>query len=90
VQLLRVVPASIAMTAVLWPFSEAETSLFTVAAAGIASGLVYVAVSLATGVWPWADVMRIWQSVRRPMAAASLEPTLLAHQELESSDIVVG
>ncbi len=90
VQLLRVIPASVAMTAVLWPFSSAETSLITVAAAGIASCLVYGVISLATGVWPWAEVMRMWQSVRRPMAAASLEPALLAHQELETSDIVVG
>jgi O-antigen/teichoic acid export membrane protein len=89
-QLMRVIPASVAMAAVLWPFSDPETSLVSVAAAGIVSGLVYVAVSLATGVWPWADVMRIWQSIRRPMTAASLEPALLAHQELESSDIVVG
>jgi O-antigen/teichoic acid export membrane protein len=90
VQLLRVIPASLAMTAVLWPFSGAETSLITVAAAGIVSCLVYGVISLATGVWPWAEVMRMWQSVRRPMAAASLEPALLAHQELETSDIVVG
>jgi hypothetical protein len=51
---------------------------------------VYVVVSLATGVWPWADVMRIWQSVRRPIEGSSLESGILTHQELETTDIVVG
>lgn len=88
-QLLRVVPACMAMAAVLWPFSGEDARLLPMAIAGIASGIVYVVVCLATGVWPWAEVQRIWQSLRRPVTAVSIDPVLLV-QELENSDIVVG
>jgi O-antigen/teichoic acid export membrane protein len=89
-QLVRVLPASVAMAAVLWPLRGEDAELLSVAAGGIASGVVYVLICLATGVWPWSDVMRLWQAVRRPVTAKGFEPALLVHQELEASDIVVG
>jgi O-antigen/teichoic acid export membrane protein len=76
-QLLRVVPAAAAMTFALWPFVHNDVRLPMLALAGVLSGIVYVVVCLATGVWPRSDVARIWQSVRRPIGPAGLEPTLL-------------
>jgi stage V sporulation protein B len=88
-QVLRIVPAAVAMAAVLWPFAQADVRLTKLALAAAASGVVYVGVCLAMGVWPWSDIMRVWYSVRRPMGATALEPALLA-QAQEASDIVAG
>jgi stage V sporulation protein B len=78
-QLLRVVPAAVAMAAVLWPFSTFESgrlptsplALIPIGIAGIGAGALYVVVCLATGVWPWADVKRVWNSVTNRAAPAA-------------------
>jgi O-antigen/teichoic acid export membrane protein len=61
---LRVAPAAAAMSAVLWPFTSQDASLPSLALAGVGAGIVYVIACLATGVWPWSDVLRIWASLR--------------------------
>lgn len=77
-QLLRAVPAGIAMALVLWPFTGDQAGLPTLAVAGAGSGVVYVLVSLACGVLPWSDVRRVWRTLRRPMSPAARETALLA------------
>ena len=86
-ELLRVVPASLAMSLVLWPFAGQDARLIPMVSAALGSGLVYVAVCLATGVWPWSDVMRVWQAIRRPLVRASLDPVIGAKGE---TDVVPG
>ncbi len=82
-QLLRVIPAAVAMAAVLWPFTTFESgqlptsplALIPLALACIGAGLVYVFICLVTGVWPWADVKRICSSITTKAApAAETEP----------------
>jgi len=75
-QLLRIVPASAAMALVLWPFAGDEARLVPMALAAIGSGVVYIVVGLMMGVWPWADVMRVWQSVRRPSPPIALDSAM--------------
>jgi hypothetical protein len=74
--LLRIVPPAAAMALVLWPFAGDHARLAPMALGAMLSGIVYVMACLATGVWPWSDVMRIWNSVRRPAGQAMLEPAL--------------
>jgi hypothetical protein len=69
-QLLRVIPAAAAMALVLWPFSGPDARLIPMLIAGVVSGVVYAIVCLLTGVWPWADVMRVWGAMTNKTAPA--------------------
>jgi O-antigen/teichoic acid export membrane protein len=88
-QVLRAAPAGLAMAALLWPFTHEDVRFGPLALAAVGSGVVYVILCLAAGVWPWADVLRVWRSLRHPAGTTSLEPALLA-QAHEGSDVVAG
>ena len=77
-QLLRAVPAAMAMALVLWPFMGDHAGLVTLAVASVGASVVYVLVCLACGVLPWSDVVRVWQTFRRPMTQDARETALLA------------
>ncbi len=77
-QLLRVVPAAVAMAAVLWPFIGTHAHLMTLAIAATGAGMVYTVVALACGVLPWSDVTRVWRTMRRPVSPAARKTALMA------------
>lgn len=58
-QLTRAVPAALFMAAVVAPFAGADTTLWRLAIAVVASGVVYIGVCLATGALPWEAVTRV-------------------------------
>jgi stage V sporulation protein B len=59
-QLLRVVPAAVAMLIVLAPIWNSGSSLLTAAIYSALSLAVYVPICLLTGAWPWSDVKQVW------------------------------
>jgi O-antigen/teichoic acid export membrane protein len=76
-QLARAIPGAVAMSAVLG-VTIAERSSFPAMIAAIAlSAAVYAAACISCGAWPWSDVMRVWQAVRRPATS----PTSLVDTE---------
>jgi O-antigen/teichoic acid export membrane protein len=78
-QLLRAVPAACAMAAVLIPLVHEEAGVVLLAFGGLVSMVVYGVVCLVCGAWPWSDVMRIWQIVRRPATySAAVVPARVA------------
>jgi len=60
-QLLRVIPAAVAMLIVFAPIWNTGSSLIVVAIYSLLSLAVYSFVCLLTGAWPWSDVRQIWQ-----------------------------
>jgi O-antigen/teichoic acid export membrane protein len=68
-QLLRVVPAAAAMAVVLLPVWAQGASLLAISAYAMLSLLVYSALCLLTGAWPWSDVKQVWQVVARRATA---------------------
>lgn len=64
-QILRLAPASAVMTAFALAMIDANSSLVRIGVVSIAALAVYVAVCLATGVWPREDVKRVWDAASK-------------------------
>lgn len=86
---LRPLPAAAAMAAVMWPFARGGASIVSLVGAGIGGGLLYVAVALASGVLPWADVRRLWNSLKRPALVPALEPAAVVAMS-DAADAMPG
>lgn len=88
-QFLRPLPAAAAMAAVMWPFAHRGASLISLVGAGAAGGAVYVVLALLFGVLPWSDVLRLWNSLKRPANVAGLEPAAVV-AIAETADAIPG
>ena len=64
-------------------------SKIIIVGAGIGGGLLYVAVALASGVLPWADVRRLWNSLKRPALVPALEPAAVVAMS-DAADAMPG
>jgi O-antigen/teichoic acid export membrane protein len=71
-QVLRAVPGAIAMALVLMPFAQREVrqghpfeQLAWLSLGAGAATMVFFAICLLCGAWPKADLMRVWQVIRR-------------------------
>jgi stage V sporulation protein B len=89
IQYLRPLPAAAAMAAVMWPFADRGASLISLALAGVAGGVVYTIVALLCGVLPWSDVLRLWNSLKRPAIGSGLEPAAVVAIS-ETADAIPG
>ncbi len=78
-QLLKAIPAACSMAAVLILVVQQEVGLVVLALGGIVAMAVYGGVCLLCGAWPWSNVLRIWQIVRRPATySAAVVPARVA------------
>jgi O-antigen/teichoic acid export membrane protein len=59
-QLMKVIPAAIAMLAILIPVWQSNTSLTWGLLFVPVSLVVYFAICVAFGAWPWSDVVQVW------------------------------
>ena len=89
VQYLRPLPAAAAMAAVMWPFADRGASLINLTLAGVGGGVVYTIVALLFGVLPWSDVLRLWNSLKRPAIGSGLEPAAVVAIS-EAADAIPG
>ncbi|WP_425397965.1 flippase [Aeoliella sp.] len=70
-QLLRVVPAVVAMVLTLIPFTQSGAPIWWVSIGMLLSGVVYLAACLVMGAWPREDVQQFLQVVRRGLGGGA-------------------
>lgn len=88
-QFLRPLPAAAAMAAVMWPYAHRDASLISLVVAGVAGSIAYIVVAILFGVVTWTDVLRLWNSLKRPANVARLEPAAAA-AVADTADAIPG
>jgi O-antigen/teichoic acid export membrane protein len=91
-QVLRAIPAAIAMALVMWPFARHEIQqghlveqMFILGVGAAVSTIVFVAVCLLCGAWRMSDLMLVWQAFRRPERSSAHVPSAAAVEVAEAA-----
>jgi stage V sporulation protein B len=91
-QLLRAVPAAIAMALAILPFTQFAATyvhpieqLFILGVGAAVSSILFVLVCLLCGAFRKAEFIRVWQAFRGPERSSSVIPVIVASESAEAA-----